>query len=136
MRPLTRCSSSVATAAFACSTYDLVAWGSGAMNSSSSAPDPDLARGDPDVSVIIPAYNTGPYIADAVASVLAQTYTSHEVIVVNDGSPDTELLERELAPFRHRIIYLVQENAGLSSARNAGIRIARGRYIALLDSDD
>jgi glycosyltransferase involved in cell wall biosynthesis len=106
------------------------------MSSSSNAPDPDLARGDPDVSVIIPAYNTGPYIADAVASVLAQTYTSHEVIVVNDGSPDTELLERELAPFRDRIVYLKQENAGLSSARNAGIRIARGRYVALLDSDD
>jgi glycosyltransferase involved in cell wall biosynthesis len=90
----------------------------------------------PDVSVIIPAYNTSQYIAAAVQSVLAQTYTSYEAIVVNDGSPDTPALERALAPFRDRIVYLVQENGGISMARNAGLRVARGRYIALLDSDD
>jgi glycosyltransferase involved in cell wall biosynthesis len=58
----------------------------------------------PDVSVIIPAYNTSRYIAATVQSVLAQTYTSYEVIVVNDGSPDTPAMERALAPFRDRIV--------------------------------
>jgi glycosyltransferase involved in cell wall biosynthesis len=103
------------------------------MSSSSSGPD---RRGVPDVSVIIPAYNTAAYIATAVASVLAQTYTSHETIVVNDGSSDPEAMERALAPYRDRIVYIVQENGGISAARNAGIAAARGRYIALLDSDD
>ena len=90
----------------------------------------------PDVSVVIPAYNTSQYIAATVRSVLAQTYTSYEVIVVNDGSPDTPALERELAPFLDRIVYLVQENGGIAMARNAALRVARGRYVALLDSDD
>jgi glycosyltransferase involved in cell wall biosynthesis len=58
------------------------------------------------------------------------------VIVVNDGSPDTEELERALAPYLGRLVYLRQENAGPSAARNAGIRRARGRYVALLDADD
>ena len=90
----------------------------------------------PDISVVIPAYNTSQYIAATIQSVLAQTYTSYEVIVVNDGSPDTPALERALAPFRDRITYLVQENGGISAARNAALSVARGRYIALLDSDD
>jgi glycosyltransferase involved in cell wall biosynthesis len=103
------------------------------MSSSSTGSD---ARGVPDVSVIVPAYNTAGYIADAIRSVLAQTYSSYEIIVVNDGSPDTEALERALAPFRERVVYLVQENRGLAAARNTAIHVARGRYIALLDSDD
>jgi glycosyltransferase involved in cell wall biosynthesis len=90
----------------------------------------------PDVSVIVPAYNTAPYIGAMLESVLAQTYTSYEIIVVNDGSPDTPAMERALAPYRDRIVYLVQENGGISVARNAGLRVARGRYVALLDSDD
>lgn len=90
----------------------------------------------PEVSVIIPAYNTSQYIAATVQSVLAQTYTSHEVIVVNDGSPDTPAMERALAPFRDRILYVVQENGGISVARNTALALARGRYVALLDSDD
>jgi glycosyltransferase involved in cell wall biosynthesis len=90
----------------------------------------------PDVSVIVPAYNTSPYIAAAIRSVLAQTYTSFELVVVNDGSPDTPAIERALAPFRDRIVYLAQENRGVSAARNAGLAVARGRYVALLDSDD
>jgi len=90
----------------------------------------------PEVSVIIPAYNTSQYIAATVKSVLAQTYTSYEVIVVNDGSPDTPAMERALAPFRDRILYVVQENGGISAARNTALALARGRYVALLDSDD
>jgi glycosyltransferase involved in cell wall biosynthesis len=90
----------------------------------------------PAVSVIVPAYNAAPYIGETLESVFAQTFTDYEVVVVNDGSPDTPDLERVLAPYREKIVYLTQENRGLSGARNTAIRAARGRYIALLDSDD
>ena len=90
----------------------------------------------PLLSVIIPAYRAAQYIAAALDSVLAQTFKGYEIIVVNDGSPDTEELERALEPYRDRIIYLLQENQGLSGARNNGIRAARGTYIAPLDADD
>ncbi len=90
----------------------------------------------PKVSVIIPAYNTAAYIGEALDSVFAQTFTDYEVVVVNDGSPDTEELERVLAPYGERIRYLRQANGGVASARNAGIRLARGKYLAMLDSDD
>jgi glycosyltransferase involved in cell wall biosynthesis len=98
-----------------------------------TAPGPAPA---PTVSIIMPAYNTAPYIGAAVASVMAQTYTSYELIVINDGSPDTPEIERVLEPFMDRLVYVKQENRGLSTARNHGILAARGRYIALLDSDD
>ena len=88
------------------------------------------------VSVIIPAYDVAPYIAEALNSVFAQTNPAFEVIVVNDGSPDTEQLEQVLHPFRDRIVYLKHENRGLSAARNTGIRAATGDLIALLDGDD
>jgi GT2 family glycosyltransferase len=58
------------------------------------------------------------------------------VIVVNDGSPDTAALEAALIPYRHRIHYIAQENRGAGAARNAGIAVARGRYVAFLDADD
>lgn len=90
----------------------------------------------PNVSIVVPTYNTAAYIGGTLASIFAQTYRSFEVIVINDGSPDTPELERVLEPFRDRITYIRQENHGLSTARNAGITAARGRYIALLDSDD
>src|SRR5262249_6764866 len=71
-----------------------------------------------------------------LTSVFQQTFTDFEVIVVNDGSPDTPDLERALAPFRSRLCYLVQSNAGAATARNAGILKSRGAFIALLDADD
>jgi glycosyltransferase involved in cell wall biosynthesis len=88
------------------------------------------------VSVIIPAYNTAEYVREALESVFAQTFRDFEVIVINDGSPDTVQLEQVLVPFLSRIVYLRQGNGGPSAARNAGIRAARGKYIAFLDSDD
>ena len=90
----------------------------------------------PFVSVIIPAYRVTEFVADAVRSALAQTYPNREVIVVNDGTPDTEALEAALAPFRADIVYLVKKNGGLSSARNTGISASSGEYVALLDADD
>jgi hypothetical protein len=88
------------------------------------------------VSVIIPAYGTAAYISQALDSVFAQSFTNFEVIVINDGSPDSILLEKAIAPYRSRISYLVQENRGPSAARNVGIKKARGEYLAILDSDD
>lgn len=90
----------------------------------------------PKVSVIMPSYNTAGLIAEALDSVLAQEYRDFEVIVINDGSPDTADLERVLAPYRQRIVYLKQENRRASGARNNGIQHARGEYLAFLDSDD
>ena len=90
----------------------------------------------PLVSVIIPAYRAAESIAATLDSVFAQTWQDYEVIVVNDGSPDSEEMEKALEPYRERITYLRQENQGPGGARNTGIRLARGAYVALLDSDD
>src|SRR5579863_1508330 len=90
----------------------------------------------PEVSVIIPAYSTADHIAAALKSVFAQTFSNFEVILVNDGSPDTPELEQAIQPYLSRITYLKQENGGPSSARNFGIRQARGDWLAFLDSDD
>lgn len=88
----------------------------------------------PAVSVIIPAYNVAPYIAETLDSLFAQTYRDFEAILVNDGSTDDT--EARIAPFRDRLVYIAQQNRGVMAARNAALRAARGRYIALLDSDD
>ena len=90
----------------------------------------------PAVSVVVPAYNVARFIAEALDSVFAQTFRDFEVVVVNDGSPDTEELERALAPYLGRVVYIRQGNRGPSAARNAGIGAARGHYVALLDADD
>jgi glycosyltransferase involved in cell wall biosynthesis len=87
------------------------------------------------ISVIIPAYNQGHYLAQAIESVLAQTLGEFEIIVVDDGSTDnTSAVATSFDDPRIRVIY--QDNAGLSAARNTGLRLARGAYITLLDSDD
>lgn len=89
-----------------------------------------------EVSVIIPAYKVAPFIKETVESVLAQTFTDYEIIVINDGSPDTPDLENALGPYLSKINYLKQENKGAGAARNTGLRAARGRYVAFLDGDD
>src|SRR5712691_7731645 len=91
---------------------------------------------DPKVSIVMPAYNVAPYIRETLESVFAQTFSDYEVIIVNDGSPDTEELERVLEPFRDRIRYFKQENRGAGAARNVALRAARGEFIAFLDADD
>jgi glycosyltransferase involved in cell wall biosynthesis len=90
----------------------------------------------PVVSVVMPAYNVAPFIQETLRSIFAQTFAGYEVIIVNDGSPDTEDLEQALEPYLNRIVYLKQENRGAGAARNAGITAARGEFIAFLDADD
>jgi glycosyltransferase involved in cell wall biosynthesis len=89
---------------------------------------------NPLISVIIPTYNYGRFIGDALESACAQTYTHTELIVVDDGSTDDTAAR--LAPFGARVRYLYQSNAGPAAARNTGIRAARGAYLAFLDADD
>jgi glycosyltransferase involved in cell wall biosynthesis len=88
----------------------------------------------PRVSVIIPAFNVAGYVARAVESALDQTYRDLEVIVVNDGSSDTT--DAALQPFADRIRYVEQSHKGIGAARNAGLQLATGSIIALLDADD
>jgi glycosyltransferase involved in cell wall biosynthesis len=95
-----------------------------------------LPVSSPAVSVIVPAYNVAKYIGEALDSILAQTFKDYEIIVVNDGSPDTDELERVLEPYLDSIVYIKQENRGLSGARNTAIRAARAELISLLDADD
>jgi len=90
----------------------------------------------PTASVIIPAYNAAKYIGQALNSVFDQTFRSHESIVINDGSPDTIELERELQAYRGNLQYIKQDNRGAAAARNAGLLSARGEYVAFLDADD
>jgi glycosyltransferase involved in cell wall biosynthesis len=110
------------------------------QNSSPIIPGPEasvsLDRSSPRVSVVIPAYNVAPFINETLATVFAQTFTDFEVIIVNDGSPDTQEFERALEPYLNRIVYLKQENRGASAARNTAVRAARGELVAFLDADD
>ena len=80
----------------------------------------------PAVSVVIPFYRTR-YLAAAIGSVRAQTFTDYEIIVVDDGSPDREEVRVHLEPDRAHIRYLRQENQGPAAARNTALRAARGR---------
>ena len=89
----------------------------------------------PRVSVIIPTYNRRDLVLNAIGSVLAQTLAVEEIIVVDDGSGDgtADAVQRH---FGSRVVYVRQHNAGVAAARNHGLAIARGEYLALLDSDD
>jgi glycosyltransferase involved in cell wall biosynthesis len=88
----------------------------------------------PFVSVVIPTYNYGRFVTDAVESVLAQTYRDFEIIVVDDGSSDDT--QTKLEAYLDRIISIRQENQGCSAARNAGIKAAKGDWVAFMDADD
>ena len=89
------------------------------------------------ISVIIPIYNTGKLLNRMLQSIQEQSYKDLEIILINDGSTDESGQECQKAAVNdERIRYFYQENAGASSARNYGMRIAEGDYIAFLDSDD
>lgn len=91
----------------------------------------------PEISVIVPVYKVEPYIHKCVDSILAQTFTDYELILVDDGSPDTcGNICDEYAQKDARIHVIHKENGGLSDARNAGMKIACGEYVIFIDSDD
>ncbi|MDH3729722.1 MAG: glycosyltransferase [Acidimicrobiia bacterium] len=91
----------------------------------------------PDVSIVIPCYEQGQWLMDAIASVYEQTYDSWEIIVVDDGSTTAETIGAiDAAAELPRVGLVRQENRGLAAARNAGIAMAKGRYIVPLDADD
>jgi glycosyltransferase involved in cell wall biosynthesis len=90
----------------------------------------------PTVSVIVPAYNEPDFLAEALRSVAAQTQPPLEVIVVDDGSPRDLRAAAESAGLGARLHFVRQDNAGGAAARNRGIALARGDWIALLDHDD
>src|SRR5580704_14931007 len=88
------------------------------------------------VSIVVPCYNPGTYLLDAIASARKQTHPDIEIILVDDGSNQLES-RQALDQARHKVdLYLEQSNCGLSSARNAGFRAARGAHVVPLDQDD
>jgi len=97
----------------------------------------DFIKTPPEISVIITVYNYGRYLKNAVQSVLDQTFSSTEIIIVDDGSTDnTQEIGRGLHDPWKGIHYIRQDNAGASAAANTGIEKAKGRYITVLDGDD
>lgn len=87
----------------------------------------------PLVSVVIPCYKQAHFLPEAIESVLKQSYTHREIVVVDDGSPDNTAEVARRYPGVH---CLSQENAGLANARNAGLRVSQGKYVVFLDADD
>ena len=92
----------------------------------------------PLVTVIMPAYNAAGFIREAIQSVLCQTVTDLELLVIDDGSQDnTRQIVTDIAEKDHRVRLLVNEqNMGAAGTRNRGLELCRGQYVALLDSDD
>lgn len=92
---------------------------------------------NPLISIIVPVYNTEKYIDETIRSVVDQTYQHWELVLVDDGSTDqsNRIIEKWIQEDR-RIRYSFKENGGQASARNVGIQICKGEYIAFLDADD
>src|SRR5579872_1539872 len=86
------------------------------------------------VTVVIASYNAGRFLPETLDSVLAQTHARCEIIVVDDGSTDDTI--SRIKPYDDRVQFIRREHRGLAAARNAGLQIASGDYIALLDADD
>lgn len=92
---------------------------------------------DPKLSIIVPIYNVEKYLPRCIDSILAQTYTDFELILVDDGSSDNcPQICDEYALKDQRIIVIHQINGGVSDARNTALKIARGKYVAFVDGDD
>jgi glycosyltransferase involved in cell wall biosynthesis len=92
------------------------------------------ASGEPRVSVVIPVHNGEAYLAEAIDSVLAQSYRAFEIVIVDDGSTDTSA--RVIERFGASVRAFHQQNSGTGAARNRGVRAARGELLAFLDQDD
>ena len=90
----------------------------------------------PIISVIVPVYNVEKYLSKCLESILNQSFSQFELILVNDGSTDNSELIFNKYLYDKRLIVINKSNGGLSSARNAGLDVARGEYIIFIDSDD
>lgn len=91
----------------------------------------------PDISIIVPIYNAEQHLNECIESILNQTFTNFELILVNDGSKDMSgNICEKFAEVDNRIVYINKENGGSSSAKNTGLDIARGKYIEFVDADD
>lgn len=89
------------------------------------------------ITVIVPVYNTGKYIEKCVISLINQTYSNIEILLIDDGSTDDSAKEcKKLLSLDKRISYYLKENGGLADARNFGLKLASGEYVIFLDSDD
>lgn len=89
------------------------------------------------ISIIMPVYDVEKYVKKAIDTILNQTYDDFELIIVNDGTRDNSMMIVDtFAKSDNRIKIINQENRGLSAARNAGIKVARGDYVCFIDSDD
>ena len=89
------------------------------------------------ISIIVPIYNSENYIKKCLDSILAQTYSNLEVILIDDGSTDNSYnICKDYQKKDNRIVLLQQKNAGVSRARNHGLEVAKGEYIGFVDSDD
>ena len=96
-----------------------------------------MQNSTPVISIIVPCYNQAEYLPETLNSVLAQTYSNWECVIVNDGSPDnTDTIAKGYLKKDNRIKYVYQENKGLATARNTGICNSIGEYILPLDADD
>lgn len=92
---------------------------------------------DDKITVIVPVYNVENYLRKCLDSIITQTYKNIEIVVVNDGSTDASgEICKEFSEMDHRILYIEQENAGLSAARNTGLNNMSGNYVTFVDSDD
>ena len=89
------------------------------------------------ISIVVPIYNVSEYLDKCIQSIINQTYKNIEIILVNDGATDDSgIICMKYANFDSRIVYVEKKNGGLSDARNAGIKLAKGEYLIFVDSDD
>lgn len=88
----------------------------------------------PRISIIIPAYNAAAYLPETLDSILRQSYTDYEIILIDDGSTDDT--QTALAPYMDNIRYVYQENTGVSEARNHGLRLSQAEFVLFMDADD
>lgn len=90
------------------------------------------------ISIVVPVYNVSQYIEACLISLLSQTYDRVEIVVVDDGSTDSsgEICDYYAQKYKDRIIVVHTKNEGLSAARNKGLDIVKGKYVAFVDSDD
>lgn len=96
----------------------------------------------PKYSIIVPLYNKAPYVKKALESIVSQTFTDWECIIVDDGSTDNSagICEGIIHPFIHSAVHPIrlikQANSGVAAARNNGVAISNGEYVCFLDADD